>query len=64
MVDFDKFPFRNARTDRRSCDVLLTVPLKPKEIAILVALVLLFVLAIRLSQGNLVPKDLQHLIFR
>jgi hypothetical protein len=35
-----------------------------KQIAILLALVLLFGIAVRLSAGHLLPADLKHLISR
>ncbi len=35
-----------------------------KEIAILVALVVLFAVMVRLSAGHLLPADLKHIIFR
>jgi len=40
------------------CDVQL------KEIAILFALILLLAIAVRWSAGELIPKDLRHLISR
>jgi len=43
---------------------LLKGDVEPKEIAILIAIVLLSALAVRLSAGNLFPADLMHAIAR
>jgi len=43
---------------------LLKGDVEPKEIAILIAIVLLSALAVRLSAGNLFPADLMHVISR
>jgi hypothetical protein len=43
---------------------LLKSDVEFKEIAILLALVLLFAIAVRLSAGHLLPADLKHLLSR
>jgi len=43
---------------------LLKYDVQLKELAIIFALAVLFAILVRLAGGNLLPPDLQHLIFR